>query len=516
MKKTKYPEIAACADKVYGYAINNTFSREEADELAQEILLAAMEGLPRLKDKKYFEGWLWGVAGNVTKVFRRGKGKQRAMYSFDQLEEVAVYDDSALENGEHYRFVRQKVAMLSQIYRDIIILYYYDGLPVKEIALRLGIPEGTVTWRLSAGRSKLKKECATMETAALRPIKMHLGITGSGNYNGTTMPWPSDFINDALSQNIFWHCYEAPKTVGELANLCGVPAYYVEDRLAALLARDALKEPAKGKFQTDFIIYTNKVGEYCREAEKLLLPLENRLLQALETLASQAGRLEIYKAGKPDSELWYLYAAMAFHALSEEHNPVKFNRRPPKYDGNRFSYNAFMENSGGGYGTRMGVQHSGNQGGEGRYSHTVYHFGGFSFRKMMYDNYISVCEKVLNGEEIGDKESAAKAIEAGYILQNSGGLNVAVPAFKKEQKLLFNQMAADCFSPVLADYRAVVSRFAKGYIKLFPAHLEEEGARACGGMFLGLLSALVRFAQESGKIEKPAEGSVCDVLIEFI
>jgi len=66
--------------------------------------------------------------------------------------------------------------MLSEIYRSIIILYYYEGLSTKGIADQLNIPEGTVTWRLSAGRKKLKKEFDDMNETALHPVRM--SITG--------------------------------------------------------------------------------------------------------------------------------------------------------------------------------------------------------------------------------------------------------------------------------------------------------------------------------------------------
>ena len=66
-------------ERVYGYAVNHTYSREEADELAQEILYAAVRELPKLREEQKFEPWLWGVAGNVTKSYRRFMGKQRAM-----------------------------------------------------------------------------------------------------------------------------------------------------------------------------------------------------------------------------------------------------------------------------------------------------------------------------------------------------------------------------------------------------------------------------------------------------
>lgn len=140
-------------ERIYGYAFNKTYSREEADELAQEILFTAVKELPKLKNPESFEAWLWGVASNVTKTFKRYMGKQRAMYSYNSLENLTVHDNYEFENDRIHEKIREKIASLSKIYRDIIILYYYDSLTVKQIAQKIGIAEGTVTWRLS-GRAK--------------------------------------------------------------------------------------------------------------------------------------------------------------------------------------------------------------------------------------------------------------------------------------------------------------------------------------------------------------------------
>ncbi len=144
-------------EKVYGYAVNHTYTRDEADELSQEILLTVIRELPKLMDDGKFDPWLWGVANNVAKSFSRSMGKNRAMYSYDILENMPYEESDKSENEEIYDFLRTKIAMLSEIYRNIIILYYYDGLSTKEISDKLNIPEGTVTWRLSVGRKKLKR-----------------------------------------------------------------------------------------------------------------------------------------------------------------------------------------------------------------------------------------------------------------------------------------------------------------------------------------------------------------------
>ena len=150
--------IESYIEKVYGYAVNHTYSRDEADELSQEILFIVVRELPNLKDDSKFEPWLWGVARNVTKSFRRHMGKQRAMYSYDVPENLSYEDQYFNEQEEMYDFLRTKIAMLSSIYRDIVILYYYDGLSTKQISEKLHISEGTVTWRLFEARKKIKKE----------------------------------------------------------------------------------------------------------------------------------------------------------------------------------------------------------------------------------------------------------------------------------------------------------------------------------------------------------------------
>ena len=261
--------IETYVDRIYDYALRKTYTREKADELSQEILFTLVRELPKLRDERRFEPWLWSVAGNVAKSFRRSMGKQRAMYFYDVPEEI-VYDEAAAEeaarNEELYASLREKIAMLSSVYRNIIILYYYEGLSTKQISERLSIPEGTVTWRLSEARRKLKKESTHMEESALRPIQMRIDIYGSGNYNGREHPFPSEYIKDALSQNILYHCYKEPRGIEELAKLCGVPAYYIEDCIENLTARDAVTEPVRKKYQTAFLIWTDEywAGEAIR------------------------------------------------------------------------------------------------------------------------------------------------------------------------------------------------------------------------------------------------------------
>lgn len=509
--------IESYIEKVYGYAVNHTFSREEADELSQEILFTAVRELPKLKDDSKFELWLWGIASNVTKTFRRYMGKQRAMYSYDTLESFPYEEEQKNESEELYDALRTRIAMLSELYRSIIILFYYDGLSIKQISEKLHIPEGTVTWRLSEARKKLKKECTEMNETALNPVKHMIRINGEGNYKDPISPFPYVYISDALSQNILYYCYETPKTVEALAKLCGVPAYYIEDCLGNLMKREAVSEVSKGKYRTDFIIYSNETREYAEKAKGIFAPVVEDFVSSMKILADAAERLGIYTAGKPKEELIYLYGILAMEHLSEKYNPIKWVERPVRYDGCRWSYHAYLMNGNQNPIRGLGREESSNLGSRGTYKHISYHFGGFSYREMMFDNEINICEDILLGRKINDTDSATSAIAKGFISKKENGkLFVTVPAFTKEQKQQLDLLADTAFQSSIDEYSDGVRKYVHGYQKLFPEHLKEDVARACNYMFLTLYAThICDMAKEKGLLTPPPDGSICDVLIQY-
>lgn len=507
--------IESYVEQVYGYAVRRTFSREEADDLSQEILFTLIRELPKLRDEDRFEPWLWGVAGNVAKSFRRSMGKQRAMYSYDCLEDLACEDEYGAENEELYACLRAKIAALSSIYRDIIILYYYDGLSVSQISERLKISEGTIMWRLSEARKKIKKEYENMEETALRPTKIHLDISGCGNYDGKTIPFPTAYIDDALSQNILYHCYEEKRSVEDLARLCGVPAYYIEDRLANLLKREALIEGPKGKYQTDFIIYQDKHNAYCEEnALKALMPIMDRLLDALDGIAREAAGINFYKAEKSEEDLYYLYGILAFSLARERYCHLPYPPRRTRYDGNRWCYAGRMA---GIHPLPVSLNtHQTANLGSGGYSHTTYsRINGISFREMMYDYCINACEDILRDGFSADTNSVARTIQDGYIIRREdGSLFVTVPAFTKAQKAEFDAIVEKYLSPLMPEYSEIVHGFIAGFKKLIPRHLNDDADRMCNNIFTGLYTVIIRYAQETGRIKMPSHGCFCDVMLQ--
>ena len=495
--------IERYVDKVYAYAIKRTFTEEEAADLSQDILCTVLREIPKLRDESRFEPWLWGIADNVTKSFSRKQGKQRALFTYDVPEDIMQDEKPEDDHEELYAILRAKIAGLSKMYRDIIILHYYDGLSTKQISERLSIPEGTVTWRLSEARKKLKKEYNHMEESALRPKFLGIGITGSGDYS--VAPFPFVYINDALSQNILYHCYEEAHTVEELSKLCGVPAYYIEERIENLIKREAILEPSKGKYRTDFIIWSDKYGIYCEEnAEKTLLPMMDRLLDALDNIAKEANLLDFYKAGKSEKDLYYLYGVLAFYDFLKE-----------SYDGNKWRYVGFME-TGQHHTIRVNWQINANMDKPDGYRHYIFgNFAGYGNGQMMLANQINACSDILTDGNCSDTTAITTAIQSGKIIRRDNGeFIVNLPAFDITAKEAFYKIVEKNMTPLAEEYFELVKKFVSGYKKLFPKHLNDDADRACHAMACHLYSTVMEYALRTGRIEPPTAGTTCEILIK--
>ena len=500
-------------ERICVWARGRTFSEEEAEELAQEITYQAVAGLARLRDESRFEPWLWGVASNCAKAFRRRKGKERALFLYDVPENLLTEAEIPDENEELYGKLREKIAMLSCSYRDIIMLHYYDGLSTKEIAEKLELPEGTVTWRLSEARKRLGKECQDMEESALKPVEMHIDIYGSGEY-GDRIPFPTVFIEDALAQNILWQCYEAAKDTEELAKTCGVPAYYVEDRVKDLLKRGALTETRKGRYRTDFVIWTDIHAEYCREnGEAALEPVRDEMMRAMQAFFERIREIPFDRAGRTDGELQYLCGAMAFDYIEREYGQMEYPPIPMNYDGFCWRYLGSRETTDDRIHMTRQVCCPLRDGVP--YEHRVYWMKSLGFREMMKQDEIRACWSLLDPQASCEKEWMTQAVRKEFVKRNEdGSFSLAVPVFSRQQKAALDAAAKECFDPVAGRYAECVRQFVKGYRKLFPEHLQDDMKRVCRSLIFSFYEVAARLAVKEGIMAEPNPEWICDVLIE--
>lgn len=103
----------------------------------------------QFQDEEHLKAWLLRVAINRAKDISRSFWKKNRLSIEDYAD--AVPFESREETG-----LFEAVMRLPEKYREVIHLYYYEDLSIKETARILRITEGSVKMRLSRGRSFLR------------------------------------------------------------------------------------------------------------------------------------------------------------------------------------------------------------------------------------------------------------------------------------------------------------------------------------------------------------------------
>jgi RNA polymerase sigma-70 factor (ECF subfamily) len=123
-----------------------------AQDAAQEAFVSAFEKLGRLRDPSAFGGWMISIARNRALTARR----QRSRTSATELPtDVPSQADPSSLDGMSGALL-DAVMRLPMHERVAVMLRYFDGHSVREVAEIVGRPVGTVTVRLSRARSRLK------------------------------------------------------------------------------------------------------------------------------------------------------------------------------------------------------------------------------------------------------------------------------------------------------------------------------------------------------------------------
>ncbi len=127
-----------------------------AEDLVQEALLAALRAPPRRRDN--LRGWLGRVVRNSARQRARHEGARPSVELEAAPSDDSLPPDVAAAEAEERRRLAQLVLALDEPYRATLLLRYWHGLEPKAIAERLGIPAGTVRWRIKDALDRLRAE----------------------------------------------------------------------------------------------------------------------------------------------------------------------------------------------------------------------------------------------------------------------------------------------------------------------------------------------------------------------
>lgn len=127
----------------------------EVDDVVQETWATALEKPP--KSPGALRAWLGRVARNVAFGRRRAEARRARRETVAARPEGVPSPLEILERESLRRKLVQTVLALDAVYRDPIVLRWFEGLSVVEVATRLGVPEGTAKTRLRRGLARLRE-----------------------------------------------------------------------------------------------------------------------------------------------------------------------------------------------------------------------------------------------------------------------------------------------------------------------------------------------------------------------
>jgi len=152
--------------KVFSTAYNYTHDHEEARDLTQEIFIKLYNNLQSYKSKASFSTWLYRIAVNRCIDWTRKKKLNTVSTIYDSGgDEVDIYDTIADSGGsleeafikqENKDYIKKIVEGLPEIYKTVVILYYFEDFGPQEISDIIGIPKRTIETRLYRGKNLLK------------------------------------------------------------------------------------------------------------------------------------------------------------------------------------------------------------------------------------------------------------------------------------------------------------------------------------------------------------------------
>ena len=514
-------------DKLFGFCYARTNDSYEAEELCSDIIYALVKAAHSDGEIESVYPFIWRVARNAYADFSNNRKKRAETIYEGDSEEILLgvaEEDTSDDTAELLTSVYRRIAFLTKAYREVMIMFYIDGLSAAQIAKRQGTSEGAVRQRLFSARQKIKSEVEKMAETYNKPValdKIDFVIWGTGN-----PAWgdPRNVCTRMFSNHIVWLCHKKPMSASEIAEELNVPTIYVEEELEILRKGENgkygfLRRLENGKYALNFIlldknvfqkataIYTEQLPKICEtisnyieehKAEYLAFPYLNKKVDMNLILWQQVSRIA-------DAFSYCVECALKKNHFAD----VEKTDRP-------FSVFGYVDNGkyyGGGW---DGVDAQNVCGFSNVHLDNIYitrikkHFScGLNVSK---EPKIQLALRAIEGLDISslsetEKEHAAKAIECGYLYRDGDMLytKILVSSLSDRNRLfdISNALQNGHFD---ADAEIVAEKVAALIKKSVPDYLLGEWRLANNLANLPILDSVVECLIEKGVLTPPEDG----------
>ena len=154
--------VAFCADSVYSFVRKRLIPRVGmVDDLMQEILLAAWQGLPKFRGDASLRSWILGIARHKVDDFYRRRLRDSEITEESEPSAEPVTEpglDRHLDAAAEQDRVERTLALLPEAYAMALIWRYRDEKSVREMAELSGKTEKAMERMLARARGNFRRE----------------------------------------------------------------------------------------------------------------------------------------------------------------------------------------------------------------------------------------------------------------------------------------------------------------------------------------------------------------------
>jgi RNA polymerase sigma-70 factor (ECF subfamily) len=143
--------------QIYLYMRRLGHGHQSSEDLTQETFLAAWAHIGQLGSGEALNGWLYRIAGNVSRRHWRSQ-KGREMGSIEGFDVPAGESKGGGGDYEQLWRLKKAVERLPMRLRQVVVLHYMQHLTIREGADAAGVREGTFKSRLNRALKALRKQ----------------------------------------------------------------------------------------------------------------------------------------------------------------------------------------------------------------------------------------------------------------------------------------------------------------------------------------------------------------------
>jgi RNA polymerase sigma-70 factor, ECF subfamily len=155
--------LADCPTLAYRVALSVLRNVADAEDVAQEAMLRAYRNFHRLRERNAFRAWLvrtaWRLSLDRIRAASRRERRELALFG-DQAAGRAASGgvEAVAASNEFQGHVAAALDELPEKLRLVMVLGAIEGYNTREVALLVGVPEGTVKSRLHLARKRMAEK----------------------------------------------------------------------------------------------------------------------------------------------------------------------------------------------------------------------------------------------------------------------------------------------------------------------------------------------------------------------